>query len=129
MNYLCRVIRILAFILLSGILLQTCSKQLIYTGYLLNKEMIASVFCINKNAPEKKCEGKCHLKKQLDHDTRQQEEDQKGKSMNEVFYLFTQPLELSIQSHQIISHFYFQHSHFINTGLIPVFHPPSGILL
>ncbi len=125
MNYLCNVIRILAFILLSGILLQTCSKQLIYTGYLLNQEMIASVFCINKNAPEKHCEGKCHLKKQLDHDTRQQEGDQKVKSMNEIFYLFTEPLELTMQSIQVTSRFYFLQSHFLNATLIPVFHPPS----
>jgi hypothetical protein len=34
-------------------------------GYALNYEYISTVLCENKDKPEKKCNGKCHLKKQL----------------------------------------------------------------
>lgn len=33
--------------------------------YAINYEYISKVLCVNKDAPEKKCNGKCHLKKKL----------------------------------------------------------------
>ncbi len=33
--------------------------------YIINKDYIAKVLCINKDKPALKCQGKCHLKKQL----------------------------------------------------------------
>lgn len=36
-----------------------------YLVYQLNKGYIAEVLCINKNRPELKCNGKCHLKQML----------------------------------------------------------------
>lgn len=34
--------------------------------YAINYDYISKVLCVNKQAPEKKCNGKCHLKKNLD---------------------------------------------------------------
>jgi len=31
--------------------------------FTLNKTEIVEQYCVNKKAPEKKCDGKCHLKK------------------------------------------------------------------
>lgn len=36
-----------------------------YLEYAINKDFIATVLCINKDKPELKCNGKCHLTKQL----------------------------------------------------------------
>ncbi|MBI9071807.1 MAG: hypothetical protein JEY94_09425 [Melioribacteraceae bacterium] len=36
-----------------------------YIEYLVNYEYISKVLCINKDKPEMKCNGKCHLKKLL----------------------------------------------------------------
>jgi hypothetical protein len=36
-----------------------------YLEYTINKDFIAKVLCINKDKPELKCNGKCHLTKQL----------------------------------------------------------------
>lgn len=36
-----------------------------YFHYLLHQEEISDLFCINKAEPELQCNGKCHLKKQL----------------------------------------------------------------
>ncbi len=33
--------------------------------YAVNYEYISKVLCINKQSPQKKCNGKCHLKKEL----------------------------------------------------------------
>lgn len=38
-------------------------------NYTLNKTEIAASFCVNKDNPELKCNGKCHLKKSLKHIT------------------------------------------------------------
>lgn len=32
---------------------------------MVNQDQIAADFCVNKSEPEKKCNGKCYLKKQL----------------------------------------------------------------
>lgn len=34
-----------------------------YTYYALNQAVIVKNFCVNKDKPEKNCQGKCHLKK------------------------------------------------------------------
>ena len=36
-----------------------------YLEYAINKDFIANVLCINKDKPALKCNGKCHLKKEL----------------------------------------------------------------
>lgn len=37
-----------------------------YVGYFeVNKEYIIKKYCVNKSAPKLKCNGKCHLSKQL----------------------------------------------------------------
>jgi len=125
LTYLCAM-RILAGILLLGILLQTCSKELIYTNYLVNKKFIASVLCVNKNDPGKHCNGKCHLKNQLNKDSEKQEgSDQKSKIGMEVFYLASDVLTISLQPVTTLirlSH----HSIFVPECYRgSVFHPPS----
>lgn len=124
------MMRILSVVLLMGVLLQTCSKQLIYTDYLLNKEFVASVLCVNKDIPKNHCEGKCHLKKQLDQDSQQQEGGtQKSKGGSEVLYFSPQSVELAaIQP--LMSRHYFNHQLMTsNVVLTPVFHPPGMFLV
>ena len=41
-------------------------KAIIVADYEINKSFIAENYCVNKNKPELKCHGSCHLKKQLD---------------------------------------------------------------
>lgn len=37
----------------------------VYTQFKFNQDFIATVFCINKNKPTLKCNGKCYLKKKI----------------------------------------------------------------
>jgi len=36
-----------------------------YLDYMLNREYIINNLCVNKDVPEKQCNGKCHLEKQI----------------------------------------------------------------
>lgn len=47
-------------------------------GYYINQAKIAEVFCINKDRPELKCEGKCHMIAQVE------QSDDEGSSHNTV---------------------------------------------
>ena len=46
-------------------LLQAFGSTVLLSNYYINKDYIASVLCINKSKPKLKCNGKCHLSKQL----------------------------------------------------------------
>lgn len=50
-------------LLILGIFTQTLNHLSVSVNYLFNKEYITQNYCINKSKPEKKCFGKCHLKK------------------------------------------------------------------
>jgi hypothetical protein len=68
-TYLClvkiKVFRAQGFFLLMLFMMQTFSGLLIYSDYLINKKYIATVLCENREMPERKCDGKCYLRKQL----------------------------------------------------------------
>ena len=127
MLYLCPRMRVFAYILLLGFILQSCSKQLIYTDYLVNKDFIANVLCVNKNAPGKQCEGKCHLKKQLDQDTKQQEGNSpKSKIAAEVVFLSPESIMLEITAIQIAKPYFYYQSRTTNSHTNSVFQPPCA---
>lgn len=45
--------------------------------YVLNQDFITENFCINKDKPELKCKGKCHMKDMLAQTAEQESEDSK----------------------------------------------------
>lgn len=50
---------------------------MVFMSYELNKSSIIEQFCINKDKPEMKCEGTCHMKKMmLSEDTEKEGEPQ-----------------------------------------------------
>jgi len=55
----------IAILLVCAFILQSAGKLLIIVNYQVNKESITKIFCENKTKPLLKCNGKCHLKKQL----------------------------------------------------------------
>ena len=62
-----------ALILVSVFLFQTFSKVVVYADYLINKDYITKVLCINKDKPKMHCNGKCHLKKQLEKEKKKEQ--------------------------------------------------------
>jgi len=57
--------RWLAGFLTALMLLQTFSQELLVVDYQLRKERITQLFCVNKDKPQMRCNGQCHLAKQL----------------------------------------------------------------
>ena len=47
------------------VLTQSLSRSVLVVGYELNRAFITANFCENKAKPELKCNGKCHLAKEL----------------------------------------------------------------
>lgn len=61
--------------------------------YVLNYEYIATELCENKDKPELKCNGKCHLMKELAKASEDEKPISKGKTLHqETEVLFYEPL-------------------------------------
>ncbi len=68
----------LALFFLSLYLSTVFSVVFPYIEYIINYNYISEVLCINKDKPEKHCNGKCHLKKQLEKSYKTQIPDDKA---------------------------------------------------
>ena len=66
--------QITTFILALLIFLQPFSKIWIVVSFKINQDSIAKTLCVKKEVKNNTCQGKCHLKKQLD---KANEEEQK----------------------------------------------------
>jgi len=98
--------------------------------YIVNKEYIAKVLCINRDRPELKCEGKCHLTKMM---AEQQSEEQSEAvpvqvlATFAVFPLALAPLRFAASVLDSGSEY------LVNSDELPsdlydgrIFHPPRG---
>ncbi|MCE9538498.1 MAG: hypothetical protein K8R85_04665 [Bacteroidetes bacterium] len=119
--------RFISILLLTGILLQTFSKVVIFVNYEINKEYITKKYCENKNKPKMHCNGKCHMVKQLN------EEDKKENSplnnLKEKFevQLFSQDrkttlFEIYLTGENTFSAFQLSKT---SNPSFSVFHPPT----
>ena len=82
--------QITTFILALLIFLQPFSKIWIVVSFKINQDTIAKTLCVKKEEKNNTCQGKCHLKKQLD---KADEEEQKQAPINqkekyEVLYCY-----------------------------------------
>ena len=57
--------KLTAIFLLFALLSSNCSKCLVYAGFKLNKNYIATSLCENRNKPRLHCNGKCFLMKKI----------------------------------------------------------------
>jgi hypothetical protein len=56
-----------------ALLLQSAGQMVILINFKINQAYIARVLCENKDKPEMKCNGKCHLNKKLkEQETKEQ---------------------------------------------------------
>lgn len=121
------MIRAWAAILLMSVLMQSFSRQVIFTEFLLKRDFIAQVLCEKKTETDNQCQGKCHLKKQLQQDTeRQEKSNQQIKASFEVLFseanesqvLKTYPIQIALNNFDCSSVIFKGHP----SG---IFHPPS----
>ena len=100
--------------------------------YIVNYEYISTVLCENKDKPELKCCGKCHLKKELANASEGEKPnsaDKKESSKQEVEILFFQEIKCLV-----VEQIYFYNKNLIDdnyanlyfyTVSCSVFHPPT----
>lgn len=106
--------------------------SLLYLNYYVNQSYYASVLCENKDNPKKPgCNGKCHLKKQLEQQ----------KPVDQQQHPFSKPAQISfypelvavlLSQLQILNHTNFHdslqrliHSSILSPYLGDIFHPPK----
>ena len=69
---------LLLLLLAGGFFLQQLIPCATVADYFANRKYIASVLCENRNHPERHCNGKCHLRKQLSRTADKQNEKQRS---------------------------------------------------
>ncbi len=124
--YICNSVKkIVAIFLVFAMLIQLFGSVAIIVNYVINKEFIAKTFCVNRDKPKKRCNGKCHLMKQL------QKENKREKSP-----LATVKIQSPVQFFEKMHSFSFipesttiVFPDFIiskaTSAINPVFHPPA----
>ncbi len=69
--------RVITYLFLGAFLLHSTSRIVVHFNFWLNQEFIAQNLCENKEKPQLECNGKCHLKKELDKDDERKQQDNK----------------------------------------------------
>ncbi|PSL45626.1 hypothetical protein CLV51_104332 [Chitinophaga niastensis] len=72
-------------------LCQLSGRYFVMLDFYLNQQYIAANLCENRNKPEMHCNGKCHLKKQLNEEDKKNQENPERRADNksEIFYPLT----------------------------------------
>lgn len=102
--------------------------------YIVNYEYISKELCVNKDKPALKCNGKCHLMKELakaSEDEKPLSSDKKDNSKHEIEVLFYQELQPLIVAQVIfdnnseVANNY--SNHYFHLNGCSIFHPPTFI--
>jgi len=112
-----------------GILFQTFNRVLIIAQYYANQEYIAKNICENRDKPKMHCNGKCHLKKQLAKEEKEQSPSPRSQKSEEVVTLFSSHNLYTIIEHVNIAtrKSYFTYNDMRTAFFLSsVFHPPSA---
>lgn len=122
---------IIAFLVLSGVLLQSFSSIVIVAHYEWNKKYITAKYCENKAKPKLQCNGSCHLRKQLIAQDKKEQvptSPLKDKTENIQYYqAYSEQLDF-IQLYSI-SNIHFNYLQIKpQEVLLSFFHPPAASL-
>lgn len=79
------------------------TRELLLINYQLNKVEITNKFCVNKDKPKLNCNGKCHLKKQLQKVDEQEKKSQQSQNKLKEIQLF---IENVVQDYKLFCQSY-----------------------
>ncbi|SHK88176.1 hypothetical protein SAMN05444266_101466 [Chitinophaga jiangningensis] len=109
----------------AGLLLENASKGLIVLQYWANQQYIAQNLCENRDKPQMHCNGRCHLKKELEKDAQPEKSSNTNKESYEV--MFVNELQSFLQAppaNEIIHSGYYKDP-VLPTPVFAIFHPPQ----
>ena len=116
------------FVLVAGFLSQMFSSSLLVLNYAVNQEYIIENFCVNKAEPEMKCDGRCHLSKQIEADAENHGENPQQRTETvPVVLACNDIIELTPKTKSSITQGdsrYSESPYFVQPS--GVFHPPQG---
>ena len=119
---------IISFLVIAIFVFQVLAKFIIVADYVVNKDFIAKTLCENKNKPKLKCNGKCHLAKQLDKQDKKEKPTTSSKDKFEIVYF--QSINQDVNNEKVIisveekkSKFYYSENR-KSTFLNSIFQPP-----
>ncbi len=108
-------------------LLQTFTRTFIIVNYQVNKNYISNVLCENKEKTAMHCEGKCHLKKELEKEEKKESTPSGSKEKIEIILYSEKTTTVSFVASEPVK------SSFIYSEIYPqdftrkIFHPPTII--
>ena len=107
-------------------LLQSFTRTFIIVNYQVNKDYISNVLCENKEKKTMHCEGKCHLKKELDKEQKSESTPTGNSKEKFEITLYNTIHEEKIIFEEVIIKPVFTYSAILTDKVvIPVFHPPG----
>lgn len=131
--YICKSVRqYIAILLFFCISCQMVARMGVIAWYEVNKSYVAKELCQNRNMPEKKCAGKCYLKKQLHKIDNEENKGQKipvKKHNTELpeFVVLNIPLQFHLfQDNNSISQYAVYINNYIYKVTSAIFHPPQS---
>ncbi|MCA0429997.1 MAG: hypothetical protein LCH32_05795 [Bacteroidetes bacterium] len=120
--------KITSILLIIAVLCTNCSKLFILSEYYFNTDEITKKYCENKLNIKLKCKGKCHLKKVLNAQDKQEEKSKKSiKELNET-QLFSSNSQIQFHHSQtLVLDYSIQYIQNYNHQVYnTIFHPPIG---
>ena len=111
------------------VVLNSMVYSVIKASFTLSRGYIIENFCVNKEKPELKCDGKCFLAKKIQEE-KDRQESLPGFSFNKDFGLFINPSPLMLVAELGFKSFLFHSENyprwFGQTATIDLDHPPQG---
>lgn len=112
------------------ILLNGMGYTLIQTHFYLDREEITALYCVNKDKPELKCDGKCELGKRL-AEAKNQEDSKTEITLEELRLVFIKQVTLAPLVHYSNVNLALFYISFYTKNLtvgssMDFFHPPQG---
>lgn len=111
------------------VVLNSMVYSVIKVNFTINRKYIVENFCINKDKPELKCDGKCFLMQKI-NDEKERQESLPAFTFNKDFGVFitTLPYQTSIdlKFEPTLVHYSFYKNWFGQTAYFQIEHPPQG---
>lgn len=125
--------RLLSILLLVLFLFPVLTRVWVVLDFKINQDFITDVFCINKDKPVARCNGKCHLAKQLKKvDDNEQKEmpnsPRQGKEIPPFILRDTSPFNEPRVKFLVEVEFCERYLHTSSSHIHRLFRPPKAIL-
>jgi len=106
------------------------ARTVVVADFLLNEEYIAKVLCVNKDKPAMKCNGKCHLAKQLQKqdNTENSNKNIPVREVKEITGIVSQNVNWLPELHQTIVLNFAVQTVQVSKFHASIFHPPCSII-